>query len=78
MQPAVAEATHYKEETPPQGVAETTAEPAGTGRITQQQGGALAAKQWLVCVLAGQDLNGHPKIKPKPLNTEHLRKKRVF
>ena len=55
MQPAVAEATCYNEETPPQGVAETTAEPAGTARITQQQGGASAAKQWLVCLLAGQD-----------------------
>ena len=54
MQPAVAEATRYNEETPPQGVAETTAEPAGTARITQQ-GGASAAKQWLVCLLAGQD-----------------------
>ena len=38
----------------------------------------MAGKQWLVCLLAGQDLYGHPKIKPKPLNTEHLRKKRVF
>ena len=55
MQPAIAEATHYNEETPPQGVAETTAEPAGTGRITQQQGGPSAAKQCLVCLLAGQD-----------------------
>ena len=60
MQPAIAEATHYNRETLPQGVArgsrvETTAEPAGTGRITQQQGGASAAKQWLVCLLAGQD-----------------------
>ena len=55
MQPAIAEATRYNEETPLQGVAETTAEPAGTGRITQQQGGALATKQWLVCLLAGQD-----------------------
>ena len=55
MQPAVAEATRYNEETPPQGVAETTAEPAGTAGITQQQGGASAAKQWLVCLLAGQD-----------------------
>ena len=57
---------------------ETTAEPAGTARITQQQGGASAGKQWLVYVLAGQDLNGHPKIKPKPLNTEHLREKKGF
>ena len=55
MQPAVAEATRYNKETPPQGVAETTAEPAGTGLITQQQGGASAGKQWLVCLLAGQD-----------------------
>ena len=55
MQPAVAEATRYNEETPPQGVAETTAEPAETGRITQQQGGVCAGKQWLVCLLAGQD-----------------------
>ena len=55
MQPAFAEATRYNEETPPQGVAETTAELAGTARITQQQGGALAAKQWLVCLRAGQD-----------------------
>ena len=55
MQPAVAEATRYNEETPPQGMAETTAEPVGTGRITQQQGGASAAKQWLVCLLAGQN-----------------------
>ena len=55
MQPAVAEATCYNEETLPQGMAETTAEPAGTGRITQQQGGDLAGKQWLVCLLAGQD-----------------------
>ena len=55
MQPTVAEATRYNEETPPQDVAETTAEPAGTGRITQQQGRASAAKQWLVCLLAGQD-----------------------
>ena len=55
MQPAVAEATRYNEETPPQGVAETTADPAGTGRITQLQGGALAAKQCLVGLLAGQD-----------------------
>ena len=55
MQPAVAKATRYNKETPPQGVAETTAEPAGTGRITQQQDGASAAKQWLVCLLAGQD-----------------------
>ena len=39
MQPAAAEATLYNEETPPQGMAKTTAEPAGTGRITQQQGG---------------------------------------
>ena len=38
----------------------------------------MAGKQWLVCILAGQDLNGHPKIKPEPLNTEHLMKKRVF
>ena len=45
MQPAVAEATRYKEETPPQGMAETTAEPAGTGLITQQQGGTTAGKQ---------------------------------
>ena len=52
-----------------------TAQP---GRASQQQGGASAGKQWLVCVLAGQDLNGHPKIKPKPLNKEHLRKKRGF
>ena len=78
MQPAVAEATRYNRESPPQGVAENTAEPAGTGRITQQQGGDSAGKQWLVCVLDGQDLNGHPKIKPKPLNTEHLRKKKKF
>ena len=55
MQPAVAEATHYNEETVLQGMAETTAELAGTARITQQQGGALRAKQWLVCLLAGQD-----------------------
>ena len=55
MQPAIAEATCYNEETPPQGVAETTAEPGGKGRITQQQVGASAAKQWLVCLLAGQD-----------------------
>ena len=55
MQPAVAEATHYNEETLPQGVAETTAEPAGTGCITQQQGGDSAGKQWLVCLLTGQD-----------------------
>ena len=76
-QSAVAEATRYNRKTPPQGVAENsrTAEP---GRASQQQGGASAGKQWLVCMLAGQDLNGHPKIKPKPLNTEHLRKKRVF
>ena len=75
-QPAVAEATRYNRETPLQGVAESsrTAEP---GRASQQQGKASAGKQWLVCVLAGQDLNGLPKIKPKPLNTEHL-KKRVF
>ena len=59
MQPAVAEATRYNEETPPQGVAETTAEPAGTGRITQQQGGASATKQWLVCLLAGQDTSSN-------------------
>ena len=60
----------------PQGVAENrTAEP---GQASQQQGGASAGKQWLVCILAGQDLNGHPKIKPKPLNTEHLRKKKGF
>ena len=52
-----------------------TAEP---GRASQQQGGASAGKQWLVCVLAGQDLNRHPKIKPKPLNTEHLKKKGFF
>ena len=52
-----------------------TAEP---GRASQQQGRASAGKQWLVCVLTGQDLNGHPKIKPKPLNTEHLRKKGFF
>ena len=50
-----------------------TAEP---GRASQQQGGASAGKQWLDCILAGQDLNGHPKIKPKPLNTKHLRKKK--
>ena len=55
MQPAIAKATCYNEKTPPQGVAETTAEPAGTGRNTQQQGGASAGKQWLVCLLAGQD-----------------------
>ena len=55
MQPAVAKATCYNEETPPQCVAETTAEPTGTGRITQQQGGASAGKQWLVRLLAGQD-----------------------
>ena len=55
MQPAVAEATHYHKETPPQGMAETTAEPAGTGRITQEQGRAPAGKQWLVCLLTGQD-----------------------
>ena len=55
MQPAIAKATRYNEETPPQGVAETTAKPAGTGRITQQQGGASAGKQWLVCLQAGQD-----------------------
>ena len=55
MQPAIAEATRYNEETPPQVVAETTAEQAGTARIKQQQGGASAAKQWLVCLLAGQD-----------------------
>ena len=59
MQPAVAEATRYNEETTPQGVAETTAEPAETGRITQQQGGALAAKQWLICLLAGQDTSSN-------------------
>ena len=59
MQPAIAEATRYNEETPPQGVAETTAEPAGTARITQQQGRALAAKQWLVCLLAGQDTSSN-------------------
>ena len=77
MQPAVAEATRYNRETPPQGVAENsrTAEP---GQASQQQGGASAGKQWLVYVLAGQDLNGHPKIKPKPLNTEHMRKKKGF
>ena len=55
MQHAVAEATHYNEETPTQGGAETTAEPAGTGQITQQQGEDSAGKQWLVCLLAGQD-----------------------
>ena len=55
MQPSIAEATRYNEETLPQGVAETTAEPAGTAQITQQQGGASAAKQWLVCLRAGQD-----------------------
>ena len=55
MQPVVAEATRYNVETPPQGMAETTAQPAGTGRITQQQGGDSAGKQWLVCLLAGQD-----------------------
>ena len=55
MQPVVADATCYNKETPPQGVAETTAEPAGTGQITQQQGKTSAAKQWLVCLLAGQD-----------------------
>ena len=38
----------------------------------------MVAKQWLVCVLAEQDLKGNPKIKPKPLNTKHLRKKRGF
>ena len=59
MQSAVAEATRYNKETPPQGVAETTAEPAGTGRITQQQGGASAAKQWLVYLLAGQDTSSN-------------------
>ena len=53
--PTAAEATRYNEETPLQGMAETTAEPAGTGRITQQQGGASAAKQWLLRLLAGQD-----------------------
>ena len=55
MQPAVAETTDYNEDTPLQGMVETTAEPAGTGQITQQQGGASTAKQWLVCLLAGQD-----------------------
>ena len=59
MQPAIAEATRYNEETLPQGVAETTEEPAGTGRITQQQGGGSAAKQWLVCLLAGQDTSSN-------------------
>ena len=55
MQPAVAEATCYNEETLPQGMVETTAEPAGTGQITHQQGGDSAGKQWLVCLRAGQD-----------------------
>ena len=75
MQPAVAEATRYNKETLPQGVAENsrTAQP---GPASQQQGEASAGKQWLVCILAGQDLNGHPKIKPKPLKTEHLREKK--
>ena len=43
-QPAVAEATRYNRETPPQGMAENskTAEP---GRASQQQGGASAGKQ---------------------------------
>ena len=76
-QPAVAEATRYNRETPPQGVVENsrTAEP---GQASQQQGGASAGKQWLVCILAGQDLNGHPKIKPKPLNTALEEKKGFF
>ena len=59
--------------TGPGGEHSRTAEP---GRASGQQGRASAGKQWLVYVLAGQDLNGHPKIKPKPLNTEHLRKKK--
>ena len=32
-----------------------TAEPAPTGRASQQQGRASAGKQWLVLLLAGQD-----------------------
>ena len=79
MQPAVAEATSYNEETPLQDVAETTAEPAGTGRITQQQGGASAAKQWLVCLLAGQDTSSNIKNKAQtPQHRAFEKKKKGF
>ena len=56
-----------------------TAEPAPTGRASQQQGRASAGKQWLVCLLAGQDTSTNiQKIKPEHPNTEHLRKKGFF
>ena len=61
MEPADAEATRYSEETMLHSLAETTAESAGTGRIKQQQGGDSAAKQWLFCLLAGQDTSSDIK-----------------
>ena len=77
-QPAVARATRYNEETLPQGMAETTAEPAGIGRITKQQGRASAGKQRLVCLLAGQDTQRTSKNKARTPQHRAFEKKRVF